>query len=247
MKFEIIKLLHKINDLYKLPKGKERFAKYLYLLQGDTKNDLLLPIGGFNPMGNELASYKLGQLIKLKAEDVAQKELLRINASLKNDSNRIIQVGLNLVDDVEGSWSNYYTTDYTSKFEIEPLLKRNFCTPYFWTNETITEEMIIERVREYVYRTIFWITNRKPETLCEFMEQEIYVQINSKENSHKLEERHFFELQQIYKKHINSTDYNLKFNFFYGDKVSKLLAYSFYGIIEKDGFQYAKFIADKRK
>ena len=247
MKFELVNILQKISELYKLPKTKERFDKYLFILQGNTKDELLLPIAGFNPMGNELATNQLEQLIQLNAEDIAGDEILKINSTLNTNDNRTIQVGLNLVDDVEGSWSNYYTTDYKSKFEIESLLKRNFCTPHFWTNEILTEEIIRQRVRAYIYRTLFWIKNKKPETLADCLEQEIYVQTHSSNNTNSFEEHNFSEIEKFYQKHFKSADYNLKFNFFYGDQASKQLEYSQYGIKEKDGFEYAKFISQKKK
>lgn len=248
MRFEIVKVLDKIQELYKLPKSSERFDKYLYMLQGEFKkeNDLLLPITGFNPMGNKLACSKLEKLIALKAEEIAEEELLKINRALEINDNSVIQVGLNLVDDIEGSWSNYYTADYTSKFEIASLLKRKFCTPYFWTSETISEETIIQRVRAYIYRTVFWIKNGKPETLLDFLGQEIYVCKKSKEKSDELEGDKFSEIENLYNQHFNSIDYNLKFNFFYGDNASKSLGYPIFGVKEKEGFHYAKFISKRR-
>ena len=246
MKFQLTKTLQKINTLYKRPKTKERFHKYLYLLQGDNKNEMLLPIAGFNPMGKELAANKLEQLIALKAEEIAEEELLKINKTLPIKEDRIIQVGLNLADDVEGAWSNYYTTDYSSKFEIGALLKRNFCTPYFWTSETLTEEMIRQRVRAYAYRTIFWLTNGQPKILEELLAQEIYVEKNVNNYTAIVEEQNFAEIEKIYQAHAESSEYNLIFNFFYGDKASELLAYPLYGVKQKDGFQYAKYLAAKR-
>ena len=246
MKFELVKVLDTIRELYKLPRTKKRFDTYLYLLQGASKTDMILPIAGYNPMGKVLAMEKLEQLIHLKAEELVVKELQIINKTGFLRERQIIQVAINLIDDVEGVWSNYYTTDYKSKFEIASLLKRNFCTPCFWTSEILTAEIISKRIREYLYRTIFWIEQGPPESLAALLAQEVFVQINSKEGAFSPEESDYSLIEKFYKNNLASTDYHLKFNFFYGDTASKQLAYPCYGIKENEGFKYAKLIAKKR-
>ncbi|WP_235299376.1 hypothetical protein [Portibacter marinus] len=124
MKFILLKVLDQVLELYKLPGNRERFEKYLYLLQGANKNDMLLPIAGFNPMGKELALNKLKQLIALEAEELVSQCLREINLKLKDTSDRTIQVAINLVDDVEGAWSPYAVTDY---IHTHFLYKRIIC------------------------------------------------------------------------------------------------------------------------
>jgi len=249
MKFEIVNTLDKVKELYTLPKTKERFDKYLFLLQGQRQNELILPIAGFNPMGNQRATEKLDQLISLNAEGIAQEELVKINETFQIKDDSTIQVGINLVDDVGGAWSNYYTMDYASKFEFESLLKRSFCTPYFWTSEIFSEHIIQVRIREYVYRTLFWILNGKPETVYELMQQEIFINKNSnlhgddKTNVHPSIDKAYKSFENIYKAYKDSKEYGLKFNLFYGDTASRQLAYLCYGVNEVTGFDYARFLS----
>ncbi|MGD1893626.1 MAG: hypothetical protein ACFB15_23910 [Cyclobacteriaceae bacterium] len=247
MKFELISVLSTIERLYDLPRTRERFNKYLYLLQGDTKNEMVLPIASFNPMGKELATEKLKRLIQLNAESIAAQELARINSTLEKHPHRTIRVALNLADDVEGSWSEYYSTDYKSKFEIASLVKRNFCTPIFWTRESVTEEIIVQRVREYVFRTLFWVHRGPPKSLQDCLEQEIYVQANSTDEISLPKNQDFGNTEKFLSEHADSEDYNVKFNFFYGDEASKSLEYATYGILPYEGFEYAKFLAKRKQ
>lgn len=175
MKFELLKVLDKILELYKLPRNKARFDKYLHLLQGANGNEMILPIAGFNPMGKNLALNKVEALLALDAETLIEKYLKQINSELKGSCERVFKVAINLIDDVEGSWSNYAVTDYKNKFEFDALIKRNFCTPIFWTSESISEEKIIYRTKEYLHRTIYWIDKGRPERLFDCFEQEVYV------------------------------------------------------------------------
>jgi len=230
-----------------MPRTTDRFEKYLYLLQGNTKDKMLLPIAGFNPMGKELASEKLEQLIRLDAEDILADELNTINEKLDYKDGPTIGVAINLIDDLEGSWSDHYTTDYKSKFEIEPLIKRNFCTPVFWTSEMATISIVRRRIREYVYRTRFVCDNKSPQTLREFVEQEVFVYANTSDISSYYDVGSIDEIEKFYLENVESNDYSLIFNFFYGDSASKQLAFASFGIEGAGGQEYIQFLAMKSK
>ncbi|BFP40034.1 hypothetical protein FGF1_08790 [Flavobacteriaceae bacterium GF1] len=247
MKFELLKVLDKILALYQLPRNKARFDKYLFLLQGANKDEMVLPIAGFNPMGKELALNKIEALIEFDAEELVSKSLEQINYELDDSPGRTLQVAINLIDDVEGSWSNYAVTDYKNKFEFDGLVNRNFCTPIFWTSETVSEEIIVQRTKEYVYRTIYWIKNGKPETLYDCLEQEVYVNIASGKQLLNPEIDDIEMLNNYYSQNVNSVDYNVNLNFFYGDDETKDLNFPVYGIPKNGGFEYAKYVALKRK
>ena len=247
MKFELLKVLDKILDLYKLPRNKKRFDKYLFLLQGTNKDEMILPIAAFNPMGKELALNKIEALLSLDAEKLAGEYLQQINSEWGSSQDRIIQVAINLADDIEGSWSNYAITDYKNKFEFDGLFKRNFCTPIFWTSESVNKEIIIQRTKECVNRTIYWINKGSPNTLFDCIEQEVHVNRVCENQFVKSELTDVELLERFYNQHSNSADYNLKLNFFYGDEETKVLNFPSYGIPKNGGFDYAKYIANKRR
>ena len=229
MKFKLVSILDKMEAFYKLPRTRERFEKYLLMLQGDTKDDMILPIAGYNPMAKEDVLLKLQELQNINAEQIVRKELQNINDTIKNKSSREIEVVLNLSDDIGGAWSNFYATNYSSKFELNALIKRNFCTPYFWTSESYSEKMIAQRAREYIFRTMFWLKNDKPKLLEDFFNQEVFVQSHSNNSNQKTVIQDFKKIEKFYSEHLKSDDYSLIFNFFYGDKASESLGYSTYG------------------
>lgn len=129
MPFQLTPVLAKIRSIYQMPRDQERFNQYLRLLQGSSGKEMELPISSYNPMAKEVAINRLEALIRMDAESIAVEEIQKINQAniFPNDSG--IQVVINLIDDIEGSWSNRFTTDYTSKFDFDPLIKRCFCTP----------------------------------------------------------------------------------------------------------------------
>ncbi len=153
-------------DLYSIPRSPARFQEYLSLLQGGKKGDLNLPISGFNPMAKEHILQKLAELKELSAEQIITDTVEGINRTFSEEEpNTTFRMVLNLADDLKGAWTNRYTTDYDSKFKINALVNRAFCTPYFWTSEIYTEQLIRTRTLECIFRTINWVQHPKPKTL----------------------------------------------------------------------------------
>jgi hypothetical protein len=235
MTFLPLKTIQLMLNLYEKPRIDERFQAYLKLLQGDTKGDLVLPIGGYNPMAKEGFILKLKELQTLKAEQIMAEVLTEINFQYSTHKNtNTFKVALNLSDDLQGGWTNRFTSDYDSKFKINALINRQFCTPIFWSSEEFSDERIRQRVAEYVFRTIYWLENLKPKTLKEHIEQEQFVA-----------QKVGFEAKNIpnafYQKHQNSEDYHLIFNFFYGNQASESLGFPNFGIEENmNGFNFVK-------
>ena len=67
----------------------------------------------------------------LHAEQIIEAELAQINNTLKSYKDTTFKVVLNLADDIGGAWSNYYATNYTSKFDIGALVEAKLlCTSF---------------------------------------------------------------------------------------------------------------------
>jgi hypothetical protein len=77
--------------------------------------------------------------------------------------------------------------------------------------------------------------------------QEIFV---SKQTASGIEEVgvDFSAMHQFYVQHENASEYNVIFNFFYGDNGSQSLGFPTYGLKSKmTGFEYAACMAGKQK
>jgi hypothetical protein len=174
MKFEILPVLNKMVDLYRYPRDINRFKIYMNLLQGNTPGNLAVPISGFNPMAKPHVLDRLMLLEEMKAEEIMKDLLEQLNQTLNNEE-RIFQVVFTLADDLQGGWTNRHSMDYDSKFKLNGMLSRNFCTPLFWTSETIDETVIKQRTLAYCYRTIYRTLDAQPQSLEEHMRQEWFV------------------------------------------------------------------------
>ncbi len=235
--FSLLPTIDLMLDLYSRPRNLDRFQEYLQILQGNTKGDLKVPIGNFNPMAKEHASECLEELKNLRAESIiaeVAKELSLIHPSVGID----FKIALNLADDLQGGWTNRFTTDYDSRFRIGPLVDRRFCTPLFWTSEKFSEELIYRRVRAACVRSLYWVEKPKPVSLLDHILQEAavardlkLVPIPSGESNALID---YFQL------HKHSGDYSCIFNFLYGSKASESLGFPVYGILsENAGLNFA--------
>ena len=229
-----------MKQLYLKPISNTRFKEYLTKLQGDTKGDLALPISGFNPMAKDHIITKISELENLGAEDLINETIQTANAHFDKPHSDEVLVVLNIADDLKGKWTNYYTTDFDSKFKLNALVTRNYCVPYFWTSEAYSVELIKSRTMEYLSRTAYRLNNKQPKTLQEHLSQEVFVATQIDEKRKQLGPSERENLEAYYEEHKYSDDYQVIFNFFYGDKGSDSLGYKKLGIGRLNGYDYAK-------
>ena len=247
MKFQLRPILSEMKEFYLKPLSTKRFEDYLTKLQGGTWGDLKLPISGFNPMAKEHIIGKIEELENLEAESIMEQAIQEVNSSLAANHDVEFQVVLNLADDYKGGWTNFYSTDYESKFKIRGLVDRNFCTPYFWTSENYTENLIRLRTKEYLNRTLYWLNNSNPVSLKEHIDQEVNVAMSTIDKLVPEDSLKDETIENFYRENQNSEDHSLIFNFLYGDVASESLGYKQYGLIANAGFSLAKNIALNRK
>lgn len=227
-------------DLYEKPRSVERFQEYISTLQGNSKNDIELPIVGFNPLAKEHVREKLNELQTLNAEKLMVDAVSKINV----DGDRIFKVVLNLMDDLKGGWTNRYASDYQSKFKLSGLINRNFITPIFWSSENYTKELVVQRTLEYCYRSIYWIEHSKPITLRDHILQEKFVCDRVTEPAQSID--HDF-LKAFYEEHKKTEDPVIISCFLYGDKANESLGNKSYGIKEEfAGFKFVRHISNER-
>jgi len=113
---------------------------------------------------------------------------------------------------------------------------------YFWTSENFTEELITIRTTDYLNRTIYWLHNSKPKTLDDHFKQEEYVAAKRQKGFSKNKLEDFQEIESFYHLHKRTQDYDIIFNFFYGDNASQSLGYKMHGVKNITAYDYASII-----
>jgi hypothetical protein len=240
MKFELVPVIDLMLELYGKPRDSGRFKEYISKLQGNSKGDMELPISGFNPMAKEHVSEKLHELKAQHAEDIMRECI----ATIDHKGEGTFKVVLNLMDDLKGGWTNRFTSDYQSKFQLSGLISRKFITPVFWSSENYSADLIEQRTLDYCYRSTYWLQNRKPRTLREHLLQEKFVCDHVPHRAPVVDES---KLMSFYQDHAQSDDPVIISSFFYGDKANESLGNKAYGITEEfAGFKFARYISHER-
>ena len=240
MQFALLPVLSFFEELYQQPIGQQRFNTYLAKLKGDRKDELKSAIMGYNPMAKDHALIKVQQLQQLEAEAIALESINAFNKEQQAKSTEPFKLVINLADDLHGAWSHRAATEFDSKFRFEGTFNHGFCTPYFWTSEELSTEIIQQRIKEYMHRTVFWQNNTGEKNLAYFVAQEHYVYSQFNEPESSVDDAEFSAIKDIYKEHLQTTNYSIIFNFFYGDVACLKLGYPTFGITDLTGFDFAK-------
>lgn len=242
MTFHLLPVADIMITHYQTPVNADRFTNYMKILQGNSPGDITVPVTFYNPMGKEHVLKKLLELKKLKVEELMKETLIHINKSITSFSSKEIHVSVALADDLGGGWTNRYTTDYDSKFNVTDLIKRNFCNPLFWVSEDFSADKIKERTADYCFRFLYREKATQPLTLEEHIQQEVFVTEHNPFRSAQPEIGQLDKVSAFYNYYKDSTSYPLIFNFLYGDAASRELGYAAEGIsMAWAGYAYAAF------
>ncbi|MDO7847736.1 hypothetical protein Q5H92_15305 [Hymenobacter sp. M29] len=244
MSFEVMPVLDAMLALYDQPRDQARFQRYLQLLGGGNQADLVVPVMHFNPMAKEPLVTRLRELQQLGAEDIAAEALQEAGLWRGTvPAEPHFRVALNLADDVAGGWTNRYTTDFASKFELKALVKRGFCTPVFWASEEYSPALVRQRVLAQVWRTRYYASHVPPRTVAEHLAQEVFV-AQRVLKSPGLVETDFEGILARYEAVKAAIDMPTLLTFFYGDAATRQLGHAEWEHWPvESGFELARLLA----
>jgi hypothetical protein len=174
MNFEYVPLLQIQRDLYKLPRGFERFREYLRTMIDPDSGDLKLPLVAMNPMGKDHLPAFLDKLLEWDADAEAAQATAETQSVLKTEPGEY-KVCLVVSDDLRGGWTNRYTTEFDHRFRQKAYYKRGWIAGILWTSETYTPERIREEVQWCLFRAAYIQRHGYARTLGEMLAQESYA------------------------------------------------------------------------
>jgi hypothetical protein len=247
MKFELVPILEKLRDLYLIPRGPDRFQAYIDLATGGataTKDIPYPPLITVNPMAKEHALEFVESWISLGAEEVARTVLEEANVRLESvPFERTVKVGLSVLDDLKGGWTNRTFND-AARFKVGESLEKTgwVCVP-LWTSEIPNLEALRPVVLESAFRAAYVVQHDDPKTLREMMAQEGAVAAFASRSLEfdRLESQHE-ELEYsraVIAPHLDSMHQPTVIACLYGDEAAKELGYPPLGLSKSAGFQLA--------
>lgn len=239
MKLEFVRLLQLQRDLHNIPRGWERFSRYLETMLNAEASDIeLLPFAIVNPMGKEHVCEMLDTLLTMDASAIAAGAIANLDDRFE-DLPGTFKVGLVLVDDRMGGWTNRYTTEFSTRFEIQPNLKWGWLSAVLWTSETPSPQTVRQETLAAVYRAVYVRRHGFARTLQEMLHQEGYVMAMADCREPYLEAEDIAYTREVLAPLLQSRDYPIAIAGLFGDRAARALGYPPMGLSDRAGFALA--------
>jgi hypothetical protein len=242
MKFELVPILEKLRDLYLIPRGPDRFQAYIDLATGGASSSKDIPYPPLimvNPMAKEHALECVESWIALGAEDVAWGALEEANVRLESvEYSDTVKVGLSVLDDLKGGWTNRTFND-AARFKTAESLERTgwLCVPV-WTSEVPKLKVLRLVVLESACRAAFVVQHGDPRSLRGMIQQEGFVAaFAGRALEFDAEELEYS--RAVIAPYLESTHQPTVIACLYGDEAAKELGYPPLGLSKHAGFQIA--------
>jgi hypothetical protein len=240
MKFVAEPLLKTLLEVYRVPPGKERFEAYIAAtIAGATRaSDVACPpLVMANPMAKEHANQQLETWLKLGAEEELVVLLEQANQKFSSlEFEGIVHVGLTLVDDLKGGWTDSILTDWGLRFP-EKINLSWVCVP-LWTKYPQTLEILQTNTLMAIGRFVWQAQHGKAQTLREMLAQEGYAQALAGEKVGMPREDLAYT-QAVLEPLLENTDKPTQLAAMYGDDAAKHVGYPALGLSGDAGFELA--------
>ncbi|HLF01031.1 MAG TPA: hypothetical protein VI547_03590 [Anaerolineales bacterium] len=236
MELELIPALQTQRELYALPRGFERFWKYIETMTGGT-DDLVLPITGMNPMGHEHNAQMLDSLIAFGAEEVARATIAEAAGRLAKAEGSL-RVCLVVVDDARGQWTNRYFVEM-SRLQSWAEVRRGFATVSVWTSGTWDAEAVRRETLVVVYRNDYLLRFGVPKTLRQIMKQEGLALAFAGTAGPTLDADDLAYSREVIAPYLEATVFPTIFSCLYGDEIAKVSGYTPLGLSARAGYAVA--------
>ncbi|HEU0173142.1 MAG TPA: hypothetical protein VFV58_02675 [Blastocatellia bacterium] len=238
MKLEFVPLLEVQRDLYRLPRGWERFRVYLQTMVDPETNDVKLPLSAVNPMGKDHVPALLDQYLAFGADGVAARAVAEAESRLSNVEGEF-KVTLLIVDDAMGGWTNRYSSELSARSGSKPIHKRGWITGTLWTSETPSANAASEETLTAVYRAAHIQQHGFAVTLREIMAQEGYAMAMAGCSKPSLDDDELDYAREVIAPSLDTRDYPVIITSLFGDVAAASLGYTPLGLSERAGFALA--------
>ena len=238
----LLPLLHTQRELYRIPRGWERFRAYLQTITQGT-DAIVVPLLHMNPMGKEHVAEKLDQILALGAEEIATAALAEAERRLARVEGRL-EVGLVVVDDAQGGWTNRYLTEAGMRFPTPSrresyALRKGWAIVPIWTSEDWDREGLRAAVLAETYRALHLKRHGPPRTLREMMRQEGLTVAFVGTRAPSLAPDELEYVRDIITPHLDSDRFPTAFACLYADEAALSVGYPPLGLPPRAGFAVA--------
>jgi hypothetical protein len=245
VKLEFVPLLQVQRDLYRLPRGMERFRAYIQTMVDPETKDVQLPLSPMNPMGKDHVPALLDEYLAFDADGLAARAVADAESRLSNVEGEF-KVTLVISDDLMGGWTNRYSSELSARSGSKPLHKRGWIVGTLWTSETPSTQATREETLTAIYRAAHIQQHGFAVTLREIMAQEGYAMATAGCSKPSLGDDELEYAREVIAPNLDSKDYGVIITSLFGDVAAASLGYAPPGLSERAGFALALSGALKR-
>ncbi|MFC3834686.1 MULTISPECIES: hypothetical protein [Deinococcus] len=174
MPFTLVSTLPRLRAVYAVPRGPARFQAYIDAVVGGaqaTADVAVPPLVAANPMARGDAAAVLDAWLALDAEGVAA-DVLREAAAELDAPPTPVRVGLTLLDDEGGGWTDRLVNDAARFRAGHTLAQTGWVSVPLWTSEPPSLAALRGSVREAAWRAVHVARTGDPRTLRAMLSQE---------------------------------------------------------------------------
>ncbi len=239
MRLEYILLLGIQRDLYRIPRGLNRFRAYARIMQDDDRDDArVAPLVALNPMAKDHVAGLIDALLGLDAEEVASETAAEASARF-TDVTGEFRMGLVVADDVGGGWTNRYASEYAWISGNPATLGRGWLAGVLWSSEPASVQAVQEAVLVPLYRTAYIHRHGEARTLRDFMGQEGYAMAAAGRDTPSLDVEDLDYTRQLLEPYLDESLPRTVMECLYGDEAGRTLGFTPHGLSYRAGLALA--------
>ncbi len=229
MQLDYVPLLQLQRDLYRIPRGRERFRAYLRELIDWQAEDVRLPLFAMNPMGKDHVPAFLDAVLALDADRAAADALAEV-APRFADMPGGFKVCLVVADDVAGGWTNRYADEFTHRFEAGRLSDRGWLLGMLWVSDPPSARTAREEVLMAVHRWDYIRRHSQARTLRERMAQEGYAMAQAGCTTPTLDPDDLAYTREVIAPYLDADDMRTTVEVLFGDAAGATLGFTPHGL-----------------
>jgi hypothetical protein len=239
MRLEYVSLLGMQRDLYRIPRGLDRFRTYAQIMRDDDRDDpRAAPLVALNPMAKDHVPALIDALLGLDAEEVASETAAEASARLVGVTEDY-KIGLVVADDVGGGWTNRYASEYAWASGNPAALRRGWLAGVLWSSEPASARAVREAVLVPLYRSAYIHRHGAARTLRDFMGQEGYAMASAGCGTPSLDAEDLDYTRQLLEPCLDESLPRAVMECLYGDEAGRTLGFTPRGLSHRAGLALA--------
>ena len=249
MQIQYVPLLELQRDLYRLPRGMERFREYLRTMVNDEGDDVALPpLVAMNPMAREHVPALIDEYLEQSADQVAAIAVAEAEKAT-GDVPGEFKLGVVACDDLMGGWTNRYATEFAMRCgnnardtKRSPERSKWITVP-LWSSERASVAQLRVEILVAALRVAYRITHGPAGTVREMLSQEGHCMHRAGCQWPVLDPEDIEYTREAIRPHLEAEDMPTAITCLFGDVAARSLGFPCLGLSNRAGFALALHVA----